>query len=58
MFYLTCTEPTGEMAQDCFNQEFDQVMNATVKNYLPKIYKVLKNELKRRKENILEGIIK
>ena len=47
-FYVNGPSPTGDMAQYCFKQEFDLVMNSTYEDYLPSIYENLLEEAKRR----------
>jgi hypothetical protein len=40
--------PMGEMAQDCFKREFDQVMDMGVYDYLPPIWDSLETEAAKR----------
>lgn len=48
VFYTTCLGPQGEMAQDCFNQEFDTVLESTFEDYVPEIYRNLVEDAERR----------
>lgn len=50
MFYLTCSGPQGDVAQLCFDQEFDRVINSTYEDYLPEIYNVLVKEYDKKLE--------
>ena len=47
-FYLTCTPPTGDMAMDCFDQEFENVTNSSYYDYLPPIYDDMEAEAMKR----------
>lgn len=49
-FYLTCTEPNGQMAQDCFDREFEEVMDLDSEELLENnsAYKTMLKELNRR----------
>ncbi len=53
-FYLMCTPPNGDMANDCFDREFDEVMELDVEELLDnnKSYKLMLKEIKRRKLKI------
>lgn len=48
VFYTTCEQPTSDGALDCFNREFDSVMDAELEDYLPRIYENLGAEVNRR----------
>lgn len=50
-FYMSCPSPNGEMANDCFEQEFDEVMELDVDDLLEKNskYKLMVKEAKKRK---------
>ena len=47
-FFLTCTPPTGDMAMDCFDQEFENVTNSPYYGYLPPIYGDMETEAMKR----------
>jgi len=47
-FYLTCTPPTGDMAMDCFDREFENVTNSNFYDYLPPVYDVMETEAMKR----------
>ena len=48
VFYVTCNTPTSDGALDCFNREFDSVMESTYEDYLPPIYYNLVSDATRR----------
>ncbi len=52
-FYLLCVPPNGQMAQDCFDREFDEVMEMSTGELLDrnKSYKEMVSEIKKRKLN-------
>ena len=52
VFYATCDKPTADGALDCFNREFDMVMESTFENYVPDIYENLIADAERRQLNI------
>ena len=43
-FYMTCVEPNGEMAQVCFDREFQAVMEAPVSEFID----IFEEELRKR----------
>lgn len=48
VFYATCVGPQGEMAQDCFDHECDDVWDSTFENYVPPIYSKMIEEATKR----------
>ena len=52
VYYATCMGPNGEMAQLAFEQECDQMWDATFESYVPRIYYNLVDEAERRRLTI------
>lgn len=48
VFYATCTPPESDGALDCFNREFDAVMDSTYEDYVSSIYCNLVDDARRR----------
>jgi len=48
VFYTLCEGPQGDMAQDCFDREFDMVMDSTWQDYVLDIYWDMEAEAERR----------
>ena len=48
LFYLTCNEPTGDMAQLAFEQEQNAVFESSFLDYTPPIYQNLIDDAERR----------
>lgn len=57
--YITTPPPNGDMAQYCFDREFDNVLESTYLDYVPKIYRYLVLDAKRREIDIpdVNGLI-
>lgn len=46
--FLQCPQPSGDMAQDCYQREFDELLDAEWLDFVPDIYRSLVAEADRR----------
>ena len=56
IFYTTCVPPNGDMAQMCFEHEFDFAITATWEDFVPGIYFVMVDDATKRGLQIKDEI--